>query len=473
MQIVLRKEVDRVNKTIEENNISKEDRRIVLMRDASPAKAIVKMSLPVTLGMIITVFYNMVDTFFIGKLNNEYQLAAANLAYPAMMICMALCSIIGTGAASYIARSLGAEKKERADATLSIGLFIILLMSAGILVLGNIFIKPLVQILGASDNTFQYTLSYVRVIIIGNLFIMGNYVLGQMLRAEGSTMMSISGMVVGTISNIILDPIMIFAFRWGITGAAVATVLGNVFGVLLYLSFYVRKKTLLRPSIAYVKKDKEILKEIFWVGVPATVEQLLTSTAYMVNNNLAASYSDTTVAAMGVAQKVMTLGVYIYMGFAAGTQPLMGYNFGAKNYKRMNSLYRTGLLIICGIEGVIMVIFGVFGENIMRIFTSITPVVSLGVTVLHAFMLYLPLVAVISMTRSSFQSMGKPQYAFLITLIRQLILYIPMLFIMNNCLGFQGLIHTQPVTDLITTALSITLLTRIIGKCQNNLEADD
>ena len=199
---------------------------------------------------------------------------------------------------------------------------------------------------------------------------MGNYTFGQLLRSEGSVKQSVAGMIVGTAANIILDPIFIFALGMEIRGAAIATILGYGAGMLISLWFYISGKTLLSPSLKYIRPTAEILKEIFWVGVPATLETLLTSTAYIVNNNLAVGYGELTVAAMGIAQKILSLGNYVYQGFAAGTQPIMGYNYGAKNYQRMRDVLKAGIMVCSGTELCIMAVYGVFAPQLIGIFTD-------------------------------------------------------------------------------------------------------
>ena len=271
-------------------------------------------------------------------------------------------------------------------------------------------------------------------------------------------------MIVGTIVNIILDPIFIFTLNLQVQGAAIATIIGNGCGMAASLMFYIRGKTLLKPSLKYIKPTSEILKEIFWVGVPASLETLLTSAAYIVNNNLAVGYGELTVAAMGIAQKVLSLGSYIYQGFAAGTQPIMGYNYGAKNYTRMMKVLKSGVMVVSGTELVLMGLYGIFAPLLIGIFTESAEVISIGTMVLRTLMFILPFVGAISMCRMSFQAMGKPQYAFGITLIRQLILYVPLLLLLNYIFGLGGMLWAQPVTEMIMMVSSIFLLYGVIRK---------
>ena len=444
--------------------MNKEDKRIFTLSEEKPVKAVVKMGVPLIAGMFIMVLYNLVDTYFIGLMHDDYQLAAVNLAYPVMMITIAVSNMIGTGSSSLIARSLGADDREKANHTLTVGFMLTVINSMIVAAVGLIFLQSIVQGLGAKDNTTIYTEQYVRIILLGSLFTMGNYTFGQLLRSEGSVKYSIVGMIVGTIVNIILDPIFIFTLHLQIQGAAIATIIGNGCGMAVSLLFYIRGKTLFKPALKYIKPTAEILKEIFWVGVPASLETLLTSAAYIVNNNLAVGYGELTVAAMGIAQKVLSLGNYIYQGFAAGTQPIMGYNYGAKNYTRMMKVLKSGVMVVSGTELVLMGLYGIFAPLLIGIFTESAEVISIGTMVLRTLMFILPFVGAVSMCRMSFQAMGKPQYAFGITLVRQLILYVPLLLLLNYIFGLGGMLWAQPVTEMIMMASSIFLLYGVIRK---------
>ena len=444
--------------------MEREDKRIFTLSEEKPARAVIKMGVPLIAGMFIMVLYNLVDTFFIGLLHDDYQLAAVNLAYPVMMVTIAVSNMIGTGSSSLIARSLGAKDKEKAEHTLTVGFMLTVVNSIIVAAVGLIFLGSIVQGLGAKDNTEAFTGQYVRIILIGSIFTMGNYTLGQLLRSEGSVKYSIVGMIVGTIVNIALDPVFIFLFGLEIRGAAIATVIGNACGTAVSLVFYLRGKTLLKPALKYIRPTKEIIGEIFWVGVPASLETLLTSAAYVVNNNLAVGYGELTVAATGIAQKLLSLGSYVYQGFAAGTQPIMGYSYGARNYARMMKVLRSGVIVVSSVESALMLLYGIFAPLLIGIFTDSAEVISIGTTVLRTLMFILPFVGATSMCRMSFQAMVKPQYAFGITLVRQLVLYVPLLLLFNSVFGFGGMLWAQPVTEIIMMISSVMLLYGVIRR---------
>lgn len=444
-----------------------QDKRIYIMGEEKPVKAVFKMGIPVTMGMLFMVIYNLVDTYFIGLLHDDFQLAATNLSYPIMMISVAIASIVGNGGAVYIARCIGADRRDRAAHTLTIGLELILFSGLVLTIIGSIFIDPIVTILGAKENTFEYTKDYCLVMILGSVFTMGNYALGQLLRSEGSTFYSMVGMISGTVANIILDPIFIFGFNMQIKGAAIATVLGNVVSTVIFLCFYIFKKTLLLPSLKFTKFDKSIIREILLVGIPNTLEQFFATAAMIVSNNLATGYGELTVAAMGIANKIMSFGTYIYQGMAGGCQPLLGYNYGAANYKRMKSLLKAGIAVAVGIELIIMAIFGFTAPLLIGIFTESKEVISIGATTLRAVMLMLPFVSTTTMVRSTFNALGKPLFAFGITFVRQLILYIPFLLIFNQIWGYSGLIHAQPVEEVVCMIFALWLIAGRLTKMEN------
>lgn len=442
---------------------NKKDKRIYTLSEEEPLRAVLKMSVPLIFGMFIMALYNLVDTYFIGLTGDDYQMAAVNLAYPVMMVTVAISNMIGTGASSLIARFLGSGEREKASHTVASAFLLTFINSVLVAAGGLILLSPLVRLLGAKDNTFLYTQQYVKLILLGSFFNMGSYTIGALLRSEGSVRYSMKGMIVGTVMNIILDPLLIFVFDMQIKGAALATVLSNAVGFSVSILYYVRGKTVLHPSFRQMIPTAEILCEIYRIGIPASLETLLTSAAYTVNNNLAVNYSELTVTGIGIAQKVLSLGSYVYQGFASGTQPIMGYSYGARNSERMRRILKAGVASVTVTEIVLMLLYCVFAPQLIGIFTDSSEVVRTGAYVLRRLILTLPFVGTVSMCRMSFQAMGKPQYAFGITLIRQLILYIPLLLLLNSLFGFGGMLWAQPITEAFMMLVSLLLLSKVIS----------
>jgi putative MATE family efflux protein len=238
----------------------KEDKRIYTLSQEEPYIAVIRMGLPLIAGMFIMVLYNWVDTYFIGLTKDDYQLAAVNLSYPVMMVMIALANMIGTGASSFIARCLGANNLAKAKHTLTTGFVLTVVNGLLVSLIGLALLDKIVSGLGAEEFTYEYTKQYVSIILIGSVFTMGSYTFSAFLRSEGSVKISMIGMVVGTIVNIILDPIFIFTLNMQIKGAAIATVLGNVAGALVSVMFYLSGKSLLSPRLRCFVRPRRSLK---------------------------------------------------------------------------------------------------------------------------------------------------------------------------------------------------------------------
>lgn len=441
-----------------------ENKQIELMGKAPVTKAILKLSIPVVIGMMVQVFYNLVDTFFIGKLNDQNQLAAANITTPVFMILMAIATIVSTGAASYISRSLGKKDQENANRTLTTGILICIALALVVMIVGLIFVKPLIIALGASEEVYPYAYQYVVVMLLGSVPVMLNYAGGQLLRSEGAAMPSITGMMIGTLVNIVLDPIFIFGFNMGILGAGIATVLGNAASVGYYLWFYLSGKSALQIKTKFISTDKTIWKEIFFIGIPASMSQLLTSVAMIILNNQAKVYGDSVLAGMGISSKLMTIGTFIFMGFAAGCQPLVGFNYGAKNFNRVREIFKSGMVMTLGIGLVFTAIFWFGANGLVSIFTQLPEVISQGSLVLRINIFSFLIIGPQMLASTGIQAFGKAKESLILSVARQGLVYIPLLFVLQSHLGFNGLIWAQPIADAITLAIGLVFLGVILKK---------
>ena len=440
------------------------NKQIELMGKAPVTKAILKLSLPVVIGMMVQVFYNLVDTFFIGKLNDQNQLAAANITTPVFMILMAIATIVSTGASSYISRSLGKKDQENANRTLTTGILISIALAVVVMVVGLIFVKPLIITLGASEEVYPYAYQYVVVMLLGSIPVMLNYAGGQLLRSEGAAMPSITGMMIGTVVNIVLDPIFIFGFNMGILGAGIATVLGNAASMGYYIWFYLSGRSILQVKPKFISTEKTVYKEIFSIGIPASMSQLLTSVAMIVLNNQAKVYGDSVLAGMGISSKLMFIGSFVFMGFAAGSQPLVGFNYGAKNYKRVREIFKTGMFMTFGIGVVLTVIFWFTSEGLVSFFTPIPEVISQGTTVVRISVFSFLVLGPQMLATTGIQAFGRAKEALILSVARQGVVYIPLLLILQSLLGFNGLIWAQPIADAITLGIGLVFISVTLKK---------
>lgn len=441
-----------------------ENKQTELMGKAPIAKAILKLSIPVVCGMMVQVLYNLVDTFFIGKLNDQNQLAAANITTPVFMILMAIATIVSTGAASYISRCIGKKDQKNANRTLTTGILICTALAVVVMIVGLIFVKPLIIGLGASEEVYPYAYQYVVVMLIGAIPVMLNYAGGQLLRSEGAAMPSIIGMMIGTVVNVVLDPVFIFGFNMGIFGAGIATVLGNVAAMGYYIWFYLSGRSMLQIKPEFISTDKTIWKEIFLIGIPACMSQLLSSVAMIVLNNQAKGYGDSVLAGMGISSKLMFIGTFIFMGFAAGCQPLVGFNYGAKNYKRVKEIFKTGMVMTFGIGVVLTVIFWFGANGLVSFFTPLPEVITQGATVLRIAIFSFLVLGPQMLASTGIQAFGKAKESLVLSVARQGVVYIPLLFAMQSLLGFKGLIWAQPIADAITLGIGLVFLAAILKK---------
>lgn len=440
------------------------DKRIDLLAHQPVVKAILKLSIPMIMGMMVQVLYNLVDTYFIGLLGDANQLAAANMALPIFVMLMGIASIIGTGASSYISRCLGKQDFEEANKTTSIAAILLGIIAIAVTILGLIFCKPIAEILGATGDTYTYTYQYISIMFIGAIGVIGNFAFGQLLRAEGNATRSMMGMVIGTVLNLILDPVFIFVFDLGVAGAALATILGNIVGFIYYVVCFLKGKTLIKIRIKLFKMDKIILAEIFKIGLPSSLSQILMGGATIIANNIGIAYGTETVAALGVATKIMMIGTFIFIGFSSGCQPLIGYNYGAHNFDRVKAIIKKGTQLTTLVGIGLLILFGLSSSVLIGIFTKDLEVISKGSTIFKALIWSLPFLGGQMIVTVATQSMGKAIPSIVLSLSRQGLLYIPLVIVLNSAFGFNGFIFAQPITDIVMSILAQLYIARIFAK---------
>lgn len=437
------------------------DSRIRILAEAPVPAAIFTMAAPVMLAMLVQVLYNMVDTFFIGMMNDVNQLAAANLGFPFFMITMAMGSVIGTGASSVISRFIGMKKIKEAGEVVGLSFFLAAMMGIAFTTVALSFLDPVIALLGARDGVVVPTREYLLPLIVGAVFIMMNFSVGVTLRAEGAAGDMTIGMIIGSVVNMVLDPIMIFTLGWGIAGAAWATVIGNLSGLLFYLWCYA-KKSILKVSFGSHVWKSDYFRQIFSIGIPSGINHALMSVSGIFTNNLATTYGATVLAAMGIASKVNSLMILVLVGLATGCQPLFGYNYGARNRKRLVSLIRTSMVLSSVLGCVMLIVFTAFGRHMIAVFSTIPEVVDKGTFILKAMSCAAPLIGIAMITMNCLQALGKAMASLILSTGRQGIYYIPLLFILNAFLGFNGFIFTQAIVDILVALTAILMLTYIV-----------
>ncbi|MCB5270421.1 MAG: MATE family efflux transporter [Candidatus Cloacimonetes bacterium] len=443
------------------------ENKIYVLESMPVPRAIMNLAIPSVLSMMVNIMYNLTDTFFIGKLNDPYQVAAVSISLPLFTLQMAMAGVFGVGGGSYLSRLLGRKDMEAAKQTLSTSVFSSAIISVILGIVGIMSIPWFLRTVGASGMTYEHATKYMLYILIGSPVVLLKFTLVQLLRAEGAAKEAMIGLFIGTGANIILDPLFIFGFNMGVTGAAVATVLGNGCGMLYYLSFYLKKKSLVPLTFKHMRLRWSCYREILLIGIPASLSQVMLSVGNTISYRLASAYSDIHVASLGVASRVFTIPIFIFIGISIGIQALVGYNYGAHNYPRMKETIRMAVLISLSLSAVLTLLFALFPRELIMIFIKDEEIVYWGTLTLQAYVYAIPIAAVSMIMMNSLQAMGKALPALIVSLSRQGIMYIPAILILNKAFGFEGLIFAMPLADTLTTILSTTMLVWIVRRLRH------
>ncbi|HDK7155811.1 TPA: MATE family efflux transporter [Clostridium botulinum] len=418
-----------------------------MMEKESISKVLLKLSVPAIIAMLINAIYNIVDTMFVGMLNNTSAIAAVSIVYPLFMFIGAIGVMFGAGGASYLSRLLGEKKKEEADKTLTSTIIIGCIFSLIFTVISIIFLDKFLLMYGATETIMPYAREYGYTIVLGAVFTIGTGIMSNTIRAEGNSKYSMIATCIGGVINIILDPIFMFKFGMGIKGAAVATVISQIVSFVFLLRYYYSKKSYIKLGIKFFKPTFNMFFEILKIGIPIFVTQVLASFALGFMNLGAKPYGDAAVAAMGIVFRVMSIGFYIVFGIGQGFQPVAGYNYGAKNFNRLKEAVKLSIKwsIISGI--VISILFIVFAEGCMLIFTRDREVINIGIKAFRAASLLFPLFGYVNTYAVLYQALGKALGAFILSISRQGIFYIPLIFILPKFIGLEGVIFCQTAAD--------------------------
>lgn len=445
---------------------SKEKREKIFSSYPIP-KAVAALALPCVLSNIVNVIYNMADTYFVSLMEDTNATAAVSITMPVFLFFVAFGNIFGVGGSAYISRSLGAGKRERVKQISSFCVFSSI--GAGVLLLSLIliFINPLVSGLGASAGAVsEYSRDYLKYIALGGPLIVTSITASNLIRGEGAAKESMIGMMIGTVTNIILDPVMILIFDMGVGGAAIATVIGNLASVVYYAFYLIRGNSILSCNPKRFYAGDRIAANVIPIGVPAAINNILMSLSNIILNNLMKDYGEAAVAALGIAMKVNMLIVFVQMGMGMGIQPLIGYSFGAKNIKRLKGTIKFTILCTVIFGTILSVLYFIFTSSIINLFNGENDplVTEYGVKILRALIITGPFIGIMFAFNFAFQGMGKPVPSLVLSLGRQGLIFLPVVIIMNRIFAFDGIIYAQPAADLICVVLSAIMFAVIVSK---------
>lgn len=429
-------------------------------------KAVMQMSVPTVVSSLVMVIYNLADTFFVGFLNDPVQNAAVTLAAPVLLAFNAVNNLFGVGSSSMMSRALGEKDYVTAKKSSATGFYCALVCALLYSVFFTVFKTPALTLLGADDITRKATSDYLLwTVSCGAVPSILNVVMAYMVRSEGASLHASIGTMSGCILNIILDPI--FIMPWGLdmgaAGAGLATFISNCFAFTYFIILTIAKRkttyVCIKPNM--VSKRKKVIFGIAAVGIPSAIQNLLNVTGMTILNNFTAGYGSDAVAAMGIAQKVNMIPLQIALGISQGIMPLIGYNYTAKNYKRMKDFLIFTTKIVLGLMSVVMVLYFIFSKQVTGFFIDTQAVVDYSSKFLQGMCICLPFICMDFMAVGVFQSCGIGKKALVFAILRKIIFEIPLLYILGHIFPLYGLAWAQTITEIILATIAVIVLVRM------------
>ncbi len=433
-------------------------------------KALATLAVPTIISQLITMIYNLADTFFIGRTGDPLKVAAATISFILMFMINALANLFGVGGGSLISRLLGEKKPEEAKKVCAFSFYGALIVGLIYALIAYFLMDSILMLIGASENTVGYAADYAFwVVVVGGVPTTLGLTLAQLLRSEGYAKEAGFGLGMGGVLNIILDPLFMFYILpegEEVAGAAIATTLSNIVVFIYMLTVFLRlsRSTCMSASLKKAVSGAKYALSIFGVGFPSSVSTLLSCISNSTINNLVSSYGDVQMAAMGIVKKIDMLPMNVGMGLCQGMLPLVAYNYAAGNYKRMRAVSNTARLWGISFAVLCIVIFQLFTGSIVRFFIEEPMTLALGTSFLRIACLATPLMIINVQMNYTFQAMGKGPQSLLLASCRQGLINIPLLFLMNHIFGLYGVVWTQLVADGITLIISFTMYAAVYKK---------
>lgn len=429
-----------------------------IFANAPVPKAVISNVIPSIISMLMVLVYNLADTFFIGQTKNPYMVAGVSVATPAFLLFMAVGMLFGIGGTSLISRLLGEGNEKKAKYTSSFCFW----TSLTIGIVGAIGIiacaEPVCRSIGASDDTIVYASEYLKIVGLGIPFLIISNAFSNIIRAEGHARTAMTGMIIGNMINVVLDPLMILTLGWNVAGAAIATVLGNLFSAGFYIYHLTIRSNLLSIHPKNYRVLNGIASGVLLIGVPASLNSVLMSFSNILVNNQMAHYGDMAVAGLGVAMKVNMIVVMLLIGLGIGIQPLLGFCFGAGNRKRYMDVLKFSTLLALGLSLVMTVICYCGAEFLVKAFLEDPAAYEYGFLFARTYIYSGPIMGILFVYINAIQSMGAALPALVLNISRQGLLYIPILFTFRAVFdNARMLAAAQPVTDYLAATLAVIL----------------
>ena len=438
-----------------------QEEKYIRMTTAPVEPLICRLAVPCIVSMLVTAFYNMADTYFVGMLKSNAATGAVGVVFSMMAVIQAVGFFFGQGSGNFISRELGKKNEEQAAQMAATGFFSALVTGGVICLLGQLFLEPLALFLGSTKTILPYTEAYLKVILLGAPWMCASFVLNNQLRFQGSASYAMVGIVTGAVVNIILDPILIFGLKLGVAGAGWATILSQLLSFCLLL-LGTRKGGNIRIRLKNFRFSGYLYLWIFKGGIPSLARQSLASVATICLNNAAMVYGDAAIAAMGVVQRITMFGASAMLGFGQGFQPVCGFNYGAGFYSRV----RRGFWFCVKVSTLVLLGIGALGyffaPRLIALFRDDAQVVGFGAAALRYQCLTMLLHGWVVMGNMMQQSMGKTIPATFLSIARQGLFFIPLVWLLSAWLGFPGIQLTQPTADLITFLCAVPIQLHVL-----------
>lgn len=438
--------------------------------------AVMRLAVPTILSSLVMVLYNLADTYFVGMLDNPVENAAVALAAPVLLAFNAVNNLFGVGSSSMMSRALGRRDYDTVYRSSAFGFYCCIICSVLFSVICTIGKNPLLGLLGADAQTAVSTAGYLKwTVTFGATPAILNVVMAYLVRAEGASLHASVGTMSGCLLNIILDPLFIlpWGFGMGAAGAGLATFLSNCAACLYFFILLYRKRgntyVCIRPSMFRFRK--EIVRGVFGVGVPASIQNLLNVTGMTVLNNFTSAYGADAVAAMGITQKINMVPMQISMGLSQGIMPLVSYSYASKNVKRMKETLLFVVKIAMGFIVTVSVGYFLFAGNLIRLFMENEAIVMYGTKFLRGFCLGLPFLCMDFIAVGVFQASGLGKHALVFAILRKIVLEIPALFLLNAIFPLYGLAYAQFAAELILAVSAVAVLVRLFRRLEGEKEA--
>lgn len=438
-----------------------------LFEETAVPKAYIKLALPVVLSMMMSLVYNMVDTYFIALTDVKELVAGVSLVVPIFTMMIAFGDIFGIGGSSLISRLFGEKRDEEAKRVSAFCVWGAIGFGIIVSIILLLFRGQILAALGTDEATLKYARDYYNWIAIGAAAIIFGLVPSNILRTEGLAAQAMAGSIIGSVANIVLDPVFIFVLKQGAAGAAIATVIANLIADAYYIYAIARKAKRLSVSPSFVKISGKMIGNIFVIGIPASITNLMQSFMIMMTNHYLLPYGNDKIAAMGIALKANMITALILVGFAFGGQPLIGYNYGSKNSKRLKEILKFSYISAMVLGLVFTAVMCIFAPEIIGIFMQDDAIITNGAMMLRFQQAGMVFMSITLVSTCVCQSVGSAAGSFALSISRQGVLYVIVLFIMQAAFGYQGVLMSQMVADIGTAVMAAIIILKIIKNIEN------